>query len=80
MVGCFCCHKYTMRKWSTLDKERVEALHVKLKQTEYCIMTLHPTSAAENTKVLFGDCPAIMVHRTARLRDTEFSNSTETIH
>ena len=78
--SCFCYHKYTMRKWNALDKERVEGLQIKLEQTEYCIMMLHPTSGAENTEVLFLDCPAIMAHRTARLQDTERSNSTITIH
>lgn len=58
----------------------MEGLQIKLEQTEYCIMTLHPTSGAENTKVLFLDCLAIMAHRTARLQDTEFSDSTITIH
>lgn len=80
MVGCFCCHKYTMRKWNALDKERVEGLQIKLEQTEYCIMMLHPTSAAENTEVLFPLCPSIMAHRTARLQDRGFTNSTITIH
>lgn len=80
MVCCFCCHKYTMRKWNALDKERVEGLQIKLEQTEYCIMMLQPTSDAENTEVLFLDRSAIMAHRTASLQDTEFSNSTITIH
>lgn len=77
---CFFGHKYTIRKWNTLDKERVEGRQIKLEQTEYCIVMLHPTSGAENTEVLFVDCPAIMAHRTARLQDTERSNSTTTIH
>lgn len=83
IVGRCCCffgHKYTIRKWNTLDKERVEGRQIKLEQTEYCIMMLHPTSGAENTEVLFVDCPAIMAHRTARLQDTERSNSTTAIH
>ena len=44
-----------MRKWNASHKERVEGLRVKLEQTEYCIMMLHPTSGAENTEVLFLD-------------------------
>lgn len=80
LAGCFCCHKYTTRKWNALDKERVEGLQIKFEQTEYCIMMLHPTCGAENTEVLFLHCSAIMAHRTARLQDTEFTNSTITIH
>lgn len=64
-IVCFCCHEFTTRKWNTLDKERVEGLQIKLEQTEYCIVMLHPTSGADNTEVLFLLHPSIMAHRTA---------------
>lgn len=57
IVGFF-CHKYTIRKWNTPDKERVEGRQLKFEQTEYCITMLHPTSASVNTEVLFPDCPS----------------------